>query len=459
MTLLPASFISRMKNTLGDEFDLFISSFQNSPPISLRINPQKEMDLFKREEKVPWNKKGYYLQSRPEFVFDPLIHGGAFYVQEASSMFIENFPDFSKDLRILDLCAAPGGKSTSLLSSMSSGSILFSNEMVHQRAQVLYENLVKWGSPNVVVTYNKPEKYLSFTNYFDVVLVDAPCSGEGLFRKSPKYISEWRENKAGQCSLVQRNILDIAFSLVKEKGILIYSTCTFSPLENEEIVKWFYGKYKGYISPHHLDIPTEWNIKEELMETGDGKRQEIFKFYPHRLKGEGFFVTAFIKDKVIKNDHFLIYRQEKTKVADQLIKKEVEKFAEIPRNYSLICQEEKVFAIPSYYYREIVKASTTLNVLKSGVLMGTFNKRNGIFIPSHELVLSPFIKKGLPFINLEKTEAIKFLKKEEINASGSEGFENGWIIAKYSGLAIGWLKKSDKRLNNFYPKEWKIRKR
>ena len=157
---------------------------------------------------MPWSANGKFLKERPEFVFDPLIHAGAYYVQESSSMMIANAIDFSSNLRILDLCASPGGKSTLLLSFMTSGSVLFSNELVGKRTTVLKENIVKWGYPNVIITSNRATGYKDFKGYFDVVLVDAPCSGEGMFRKNPIAIKEWNDSKPFSCSIEQKGILD-----------------------------------------------------------------------------------------------------------------------------------------------------------------------------------------------------------------------------------------------------------
>ena len=374
-------------------------------------------------------------------------------------MFVARFPDFTKDIVILDLCAAPGGKSTLFLSRMSEGSILFSNEMVHKRAEILYENLVKWGSPQVVQTYNTALDYKIFSNSFDVVLIDAPCSGEGLFRKSPKYIQEWRENKSAQSANVQKELLEAAFDLVKEQGILIYSTCTFSPRENEDIVKWFNSKFKGMVEPIKPNMEQGWGIVEELIPQERGNDQKIYKFYPHKLKGEGFFTTAFKKTRGAGSVDF--FRQKKFtsfKDAGNQIKAEVEKFSTIAENYKMVIKDEEVYIIPGRYFHFISSAFEKLNVMKAGTFAGTFNKKNGYFIPSHELAMSPFLRNDLPALDLDERNALRFLKKEDLLNIQADQLQNGWLLAKYQGLALGWLKKSDKRLNNFYPKDWKIRK-
>lgn len=457
MIQLPNAFLKRMKEQLGDEFQDFINSMALPPVVSLRINPQKKTGKFEFADKIPWFEGGKYLEKRPDFVFDPLIHAGAYYVQEASSMFTAKFPDFSKDMVVLDLCAAPGGKSTLFLSMMSPGSILFSNEMVHKRAEILYENLVKWGSPMVVQTCNTSKDFKKFTNIFDVILVDAPCSGEGLFRKSPKYVQEWREGKSKQCAWVQKDLLETAFALLKEGGILIYATCTFSSKENDEVAKWFLTTYKGEIQPHHIEISNQWKIIEELIQTNDGKKQKLYKFYPHKLKGEGFFTTAFIKTKGKRPDKFS--QKEKfpsLKKADLDIRKEVEKFANIPANYSCYLRDDQVLILPDKYLSIISLAYDQLDVMKAGIHAGTFNKKNRVFIPSHEMAMSQFIRNDFPSLELDEKNALKYLKKELINVDSH--LEGGWLLAKYRGLALGWLKKSDKKLNNFYPRSWKIRK-
>ena len=222
----PLDFSLRMKSLLGEAWPAFAEAHLRPSPTSIRLNPFKK--LVQKSEHIPWCEGGYYLEKRPAFTFDPLLHAGAYYVQEASSMFLEQAlkqaADLSKSLRVLDACAAPGGKSTHLLSLINNSSLLVSNEVIKTRATILAENICKWGTVNAVVTQNDPEDFSKLTGFFDVVLVDAPCSGEGLFRKDPKAMNEWSDENARLCSLRQQRIINHIWPTLKTNGILIYST-------------------------------------------------------------------------------------------------------------------------------------------------------------------------------------------------------------------------------------------
>lgn len=212
---------------------------------SIRFNPSKNVYHQPGDHRlapVPWTQNGYYLAQRPSFTFDPLFHAGVYYVQEASSMFLEQAlrqtTDLSQPLKVLDLCASPGGKSTHLQSLLSPASLLVSNDVIRSRAHVLKDNIVKWGSLNVVVTNNDPADFSALENYFDVIVVDAPCSGSGLFRRDEDAIGEWSVNNVTLCTQRQQRILADAWPSLKRGGLLIYSTCSYSMEEDEDIVKW-----------------------------------------------------------------------------------------------------------------------------------------------------------------------------------------------------------------------------
>ena len=238
---LPPAFEQRMNTILKNEMEDFRHVLSTSAPTSIRWNPLKNNNFSKKELPVPWCAEGYYLSSRPSFTFDPLFHAGTYYVQEASSMFLEVLvkhilPD--RPVRVLDLCAAPGGKTTHLASLLSSGSLLVANEVIKARSNILQENLMKWGTSNVVVTNNDPADFHSLKGFFDIVLVDAPCSGEGMFRKDNAAISQWSESHVNLCAARQKRILAHAIELLAPDGCLIYSTCTFAPEENQHNVNW-----------------------------------------------------------------------------------------------------------------------------------------------------------------------------------------------------------------------------
>ena len=215
---------------------------------SIRRNPLKPGSLFSNEEKIPWASNGFYLSERPSFTLDPLFHAGTYYVQEASSMFLEQAMkqsvDLSQQLLVLDLCAAPGGKSTLLQSIISKKSLLVSNEVIHTRVNILKENCIKWGSSNVVVTNNDPKDFSKLKGLFDVVVIDAPCSGSGLFRRDADAIKEWSEDNVQLCSQRQQRIIADTWNCLKEDAVLIYSTCSYSSSEDEDILDWMMEKWK-----------------------------------------------------------------------------------------------------------------------------------------------------------------------------------------------------------------------
>src|ERR1044071_327939 len=259
------------------------NALETEPNVSIRLNPSKNTSLH--GEPVPWCSAGRFLPERPIFTLDPNFHAGAYYVQEASSMFLEqavrSSVDLSKSLRVLDLCAAPGGKSTHLLQLINNESLLVSNEVIRTRATILSENTQKWGKANVIITNNDPKDFTTLSGYFDLVVVDAPCSGEGLFRKDEEAAEEWSEENVNLCALRQRRILGDVWPSLKENGVLIYCTCTYNEAENEDNLQWL-SQQKDV---EFIDLPLFPGVEKT---TG-------YRFMPHKVKGEGFFIAAIRK--------------------------------------------------------------------------------------------------------------------------------------------------------------------
>jgi len=450
---LPKSFLNRMKNVLGSEYDEFLQCFTDNVPVSLRINPLKPISQFDKFDNVNWCKFGKYLPERPDFVFDPLIHAGCYYVQEASSMLFANAIDFSKDLKILDLCASPGGKSSLLLSKMSPNSLLISNELVKKRASILYENLCKWGNLQSIVCSEPVNAFSDFQGYFDVVVVDAPCSGEGMFRKEPELIREWTENKAFVCSITQKNILDEAIWLLKPDGLLIYMTCTFSLEENEQIVEWISQKYHSVLRGNSVNFNPEWGIKK--VKVGNN---EVYRSYHHHVKGEGLFLATFKvrnqKLPSVSKKHFDIF-----KPLTAFEKQKISVFINTEYLNNAVKLNEKVIVLPNKHFFESAAILKKMNTLKCGVFAGSFNSKSAEFIPSHELAMSLVINKSnFQRIELNRMQALHYLKKMDIPDFQDNTYPNGWLLATFEGHILGWMKKSQNRLNNLYPKEWVIRK-
>ena len=283
MIQLPIAFKERLLHQLGEQAYLeFEAALNTETPVSFRINKQK-LNTELNYSKVSWCSTGYYLPERPLFVSDPLWHAGAYYVQEASSMVLEQA--FAKirevidtDLRVLDLCAAPGGKSTHLSSLLNDNDILLSNEVIQTRVSVLKENLLKWGFPNTIICNNDSRDFSQLGEIFDVVVVDAPCSGEGLFRKDPNATEQWTVDNVQTCELRQKRILQEIVKCVKEGGFIIYSTCTYNPGENEAQIE--YLEQNGFKSvPFHFE----------------NKLESSYQLMPHTHRGEGFFIALLQK--------------------------------------------------------------------------------------------------------------------------------------------------------------------
>ena len=297
MTNLPEEFILQTRGIMGEErFNRYLGAFEEEAPVSIRVNPRHRGTVPSMQ--VPWCPEGLYLSGRPQFTFDPLFHAGCYYVQEASSMFITHIirslssrlSFIISPLSILDMCAAPGGKSTAAISVLPEGSTMISNEPIPNRAQILLENITKWGYPNCTVTNNYPRDFRKAKAKFDIIICDVPCSGEGMFRKDPATIGEWSLQNVEKCWRLQREIVADAWECLNPGGILIYSTCTFNTKENEENVRYFMEELDAEI----LDIPTEpsWNITGSLLEGFDAP---VYRFIPGITKGEGLFICALRK--------------------------------------------------------------------------------------------------------------------------------------------------------------------
>ena len=319
---LPEDFKRETRLVMGDErFNRFMGAFDEEPPVSIRLNPRRHIPhstfhiphstFHIPQERIPWCEEGYYLAGRPQFTFDPLFHAGCYYVQEAASMFVTHIirsVDIPTPKRALDLCAAPGGKSTALLSVLPDDCTLVSNEPISNRAQILLENITKWGYPNSMVTNNYPRDFRKAKLTFDLILCDVPCSGEGMFRKDPATIGEWSQQNVEKCWRLQREIVADAWECLAPGGLLIYSTCTFNLKENEENVRWILENFDA----EALDIPIDpsWNITGSLLE---GFTAPVYRFIPGITRSEGLFVCAIKKRGTRNEDTLTKEKLEKTR--------------------------------------------------------------------------------------------------------------------------------------------------
>lgn len=483
---LPEAFICDIKPYLpSEEFESFCQSLANSDACtSIRINRRKTAQLlsFPIAEKqissspIPWNAKdGQYLTMRPQFTLDPLLHAGAYYVQEASSQFVvhalSTLLDKHEPVKMLDLCAAPGGKSTAALSVLPEGSLLVSNEIDHRRSRILSENISKWGYSNVIVTGNAPADFSSLVNLFDVIMCDVPCSGEGMFRKDEGAISDWSATKVEGCVKLQREILNDIWPVLKPGGIIIYSTCTFNIHEDEEQLKYICEELGA--EPIVIPVDPSWNIHSPLTGT-----IPCYRFMPHCTQGEGLFMAVLRKngsdEDAVDYANFRIKNNKKNKKDAIKGKKdslgnERSKTASIDMKKiisdvkSWVTSEGEIEVVSGNIIRFIpsnlkllheIILQQNLYILQSGIELGTIKGRD--ITPSHALALSlDRNPDAFPCVELDKETALSYLRREAIVLPQDAPI--GFVLVSYQHLPLGFVKNIGNRSNNLYPQEWRIR--
>lgn len=416
---------------------------------SVRLNPFKPSPLFQKEEPVKWSQFGKYLNERPSFIADPYFHAGCYYVQEASSMFIEHIlretGNLEDDLRVLDLCAAPGGKSTLISSLISKNSLLVSNEIIKTRVPVLADNMTKWGVLNSVVTNNDPRDFQRLEGYFDIIVVDAPCSGSGMWRKDPQTINEWSEANVQLCSQRQQRILADVYPALKEGGLLIYSTCSYSSEENEDVADWLSDTFD--VSSIKLSLPADWHIAE----TESQKHKNFgYRFYPHLIKGEGFFVSCFRKNGATAQ---LKQYKPKPSKPNKYELDIAESWISSVTDYKLIPVKEGYSAINRSHIDDMAILQNNLYLKKSGAFVGKVIGKD--LVPDHELALSTILGYHINRVDLTYNEAIAYLRKDDLRLADAKP---GWALMCYEGFGLGWAKILPNRINNYLPKELRILK-
>ncbi len=448
---LPKSFLNSVESCAGFDLDNFVEAHQKPSPTSIRLNPFKQTPLnFTLDNPVLWNKSGFYLKERPNFTHDLLFQAGCYYVQEAGSMFIEHAlkscVDFDQQLLALDVCAAPGGKSTLLNSLLNNESTLVANEIIKQRSQILEQNICKWGTANVVITNNDPAMFAEVANTFDVVLVDAPCSGSGLFRKQADAIDEWSLDNVNLCCQRQKRILSDIIPSLKPDGTLVYSTCSYSAQENEAIADWLITEFK--LVSVKIPIEKNWGIVETESEI---HKSFGYRFYPDKTNSEGFFCAVFKKQtdeqpanyRKTKYDTFEIIKPKEKIIFEpwiqDLSKHEIVKFKD---DYLLVNQLTIDF-INKYKHLYFKKVGTTIGSLA----------KNSV-VPHHDLALSVYLKDDVNKTELDNETAILFMKKELLQLDGNIG----WSLITTKNFGLGWVKNLGNRFNNYLPNEFRILK-
>ena len=446
----PAGFLASLSAEYGFEPETFVRAHQiGEPPTSIRLNPFK-YEAIKIERQVPWCTNGYYLDVRPSFTFDPLFHAGCYYVQEASSMFIDHILRYIRQskpdpLKVLDLCAAPGGKSTLINSVLNKDELLVANEIIKTRIPVLCDNLNRWGSANVVVSNNDPKDFNRLPGFFDVVLVDAPCSGSGMFRKDPQAMNEWSAVNVNLCHQRQERILADVYPALKENGYLIYCTCSYSHHENEDILDWLCSIFE--MESIQIAIDKDWGVVEtqSVQQKAWG-----YRFYPAKVKGEGLFAAC-----LKKNAQTTQLPNFKSKGNQKIPEKELN----IVKNYMNKSADFYFFKVNDDWLAINHSHKESLNILqrhlylkKSGVRIGKLMGND--LVPDHELALSNDLNKDTVLsTELDRNQAIQYLRREKIDLQADD---KGWSLMNFDGHPLGWAKLLPNRINNYYPKELRI---
>ena len=445
--MLPIEFIERMHQQLGSEAELLFRALETEPVTSIRLNDKRDTLSFACDiDEVPWHIDGYYLSERPQFTLDPLFHAGAYYVQEASSMFLQQVIDqyLPAESIVLDMCAAPGGKSTLLSQHLGKEGLLVSNEVDRQRVFILSENIQKWGNGNTIVTHNRAETFgTKCRNLFDCVLVDAPCSGEGMFRKDMQAREEWSVKNIQLCAERQRAILMDLWDSLKPGGLLIYSTCTFNHEENEDNVLWITDCLGAEILP--VDYEPDWGIVEGY---------PGYHFFPHRTKGEGLYICA-----LRKNDESFVPFSPKVKGTVKTMpvefEKEISSWLQNPDDWAIRQSDRFTTAYPARYKDLIDYLSTFLTCICTG--FGVSEKRGKGAAPQHSLSMAKALRKdAFPNIPVNLEQALCFLRTEALPLTEHLGL--GHHLLTYEDVPLGFVKNVGNRLNNTYPNEWRIRK-
>lgn len=444
---LPDKFRESVADVI-EGWSAFEKAHGEESPVSIRINPNKftgTLDL----PQVPWNQNGYYLKQRPHFTMDPWFHAGVYYPQEPGSMMLDHvlrqLPVEKENLRVLDLCAAPGGKSSLILDWLDGDGFLVSNEVIGKRARILRENLDKWGHANRLVSNSDPKHFGKLGKVFDIVVIDAPCSGEGMFRKEADALNMWSEDLVEHCHQRQRRILNDALACLKPGGFLIYSTCTYNTRENEEVLAPLLKEHGA--RSVSLDIPESWDISVT-------DRHGIFgcRCFPHRVLSEGFFIAALQlpgqSEKKPQKKKSKRQSSSKIKVAEP-----VTSWLTQPDRFSTIEHHRQTYFLPRAFQSWVLELAAKIHVLTIGVEAGKIIRE--ILVPAAPMALSLDLnQEHLTSLELTDDQVIDYLCKQDIQMVSAN---NGWTLCKYRQMPIGWAKTVEGKLKNHWPKEWRIR--
>ena len=490
-TEIPTEFAEMLRAMVDARFDNLAETLRTTPPeVSIRLNPYKDGKMTEMASATEsmvdwWNPAGRYLADRPKFTFDPALHQGRYYVQDASSMIMapiarhisaaaaaefEQQPGRERMGRIaipllwLDACAAPGGKTTAALDGLPAASLMVANEYDFQRAEILKENLAKWGNPNTVITRGDTSQFRKLKNLFDVISVDAPCSGEGLMRKDATACLQWSPRLVEECATRQRGILGNLWDALRPGGFLVYSTCTFNTTENEEIVKWLIDEF-GAIPYEAPILPGDGQESFDGAVKGYGFR--ALRFIPGRIRGEGLFlailrkpgtlVPAFTgqtdnpakgKNKTVKG---ALTDKGTSGAAMWLAQRDI-----AGEKYMISSADGKITAFPRGWSHLLPAFSKYLMMISAGLEIAEVKGKD--IIPTQQLALSTVLnREAFASQEISREEALAYLSREGVTLPAD--LPTGFVLLTYGGHPLGFVKNLGNRANNLYPKEWRIKSR
>lgn len=449
-------FLNYISALLGPATNQFLQAMEQSPVVAVRLNPRRQMAQSPIQgEPVAWCPEGLYLPSRPLFTLMPEMHGGALYPQDASSMIYYHIFSFlaanvqprDEVFSVLDLCAAPGGKSSAIIDAMPDDTVVVSNEFVGKRAAVLAENMAKWGHPHSIVTNSATDAFAAM-QCFDLVAVDAPCSGEGMMRKEPEAVAQWTPSLVKECARLQRDIIADAFGALRPGGVMVYSTCTFNSEEDEGNVT-FAIEQLG-MEPVEIPVDKAWGISPAL--TGS---YPCMRFMPHSTRGEGLFVAVLRKP----DDEQSLKRRPQgnsSLTSFKPIKENPELSRWLDRSQRWAWRERNsvIHALSPGVETMLEHLPKGIRILSAGISVATIKGKD--FIPAHELALSLALNpEAFPRAELQQEDALKYLRRESIVLPPD--FGKGFVIVSFNGIRLGFVKNIVSRANNLYPQQWRIR--
>ena len=451
MSLHP-QFLSEIDTYQDPRLDGLVEALlTTSPSVSVRANQQKKIDVPQGVRRVKWCNEGWYLQQREAFTFDPAMHQGLYYVQDASSMILSHIikqlvNDSDIPMTYLDACAAPGGKTTVAIDALPQNSLVVANEYVPGRAYVLAENVTKWGSPSIVVSRGDTIRFKKLKGFFDIIAADVPCSGEGMFRKDPEAVSQWTPSLVEECVTRQKEIVGNLWNALRPGGFMIYSTCTFNRHENEEMVDYIINEFGA--ESVGVEIPDEWNIQG-----GINTVHNCYRFMPHKVDGEGLFVAVLRKNSD-ESSEFKIKpsKDKKSKVSSNpQILNTVKNWVD-GIDVKFLVENDEVVVFPLVWDERLSLLKSHLDIIKRGVSIATIKGKD--VIPTQSLAISTILNSSVfPAFEVDYNMAISYLRREAIQL---EDAPRGYVLLTYKNRPLGFVKNLGNRANNLYPQEWRI---